>query len=116
MNKKLNQRYITKDEAIQAIRKSRTREEMELSIKSIKCVRLGRSRKIKEVYIKRDSEYCPHCRKSLDLFYLFRGIPRHVYCYWCGGAVIRPDGDRNPYFDYTLLDRYKKEKDAEKGT
>lgn len=97
--------YITKDEAIQAIRNGRTREEMEWGIKSIKATKVKRSKKVARTYYKGkfDEEYCPHCRKKIEVYQLYKEVPKQCYCFWCGGAVIREKGLSNPMFDYSML-------------
>lgn len=98
--------YITKDEAILAIRGCRDREEMEWAIRSIKATRVKRSRKLAHAMYKgpNQDEFCPHCKKSIDVFCLNRNIPKYVYCFWCGGAVERDFGPNNPYFDKSILE------------
>lgn len=96
--------YITKDEAIKAMRSGRTREESEWAIRSVKATKVKRSMKIAPTYYKRGEEYCPHCRKGVEVYCLSASIPRYCYCFWCGGALDRGKGlKRNPVFDYKLV-------------
>ena len=98
--------YITKDEAIRAIKGCRNKEEMEWAIRSIKATKVKRSKRIAHTYTKGpgDEEFCPHCKKSVDIFCLNKKSPRYGYCFWCGGAIVRAWGVKNPYFDDKLLE------------
>jgi hypothetical protein len=31
-------------------------------------------------------------------------MPKYVYCFWCGGAVKRAKGKKNPEFDYSMIE------------
>lgn len=97
--------YITKEEAILAMRKGRNKEESEWAISAVPATKVKRSLKITPSYFKRDEEYCPHCRKKIELYWLSRDVPKFCYCFWCGGAVYRPRavGKKNPMFDYKIL-------------
>lgn len=104
--------YITKDEAIKAIKGCRNKEEMEWAIRSIKATKVKRSKRIAPAIYKGpgDEEFCPHCKKSIDVYCLNKNVPRLVYCFWCGSAVERKYGaPRNPYFDKSILEERDKQ-------
>ena len=102
--------YITKDEAIRAIKGCRNKEEMEWAIRSVKATKVKRSKRIAHTYTKGPAyeEFCPHCKKSVDIFCLNKKSPRYGYCFWCGGAIVRSWGVKNPYFDNSLLEGLEK--------
>lgn len=104
MSKALMNKYITKYDAIQAMKSGRTREESEWAIKSIKAVKLKRSKKVTPTFFKGESERCPHCGRKLEIYDLTYDMPKYVYCFWCGGAVKRAKGKKNPEFDYSMIE------------
>jgi len=53
MIKTKNNCYITKEEAILAMRSGRNKEESEWAIRSVKATKVKRSLKVTETYIKR---------------------------------------------------------------
>lgn len=105
MRRNLCNAYITKEEAILAMRKGRTKEESEWAISAVPATKVKRSMKITPTYLKRGDEYCPHCRRCIELYFLGREVPRFCYCFYCGGALYRPraSGNQNPNFDYKIL-------------
>jgi len=107
MIKTKNNCYITKEEAILAMRSGRNKEESEWAIRSVKATKISKSRKVSQTYIKgkAEEEHCPHCRKKIELYYLSRDVPKLCYCFWCGGALHRDRGftNKNPMFDYNDL-------------
>lgn len=108
--------YITKDEAIKAIKGCRNKEEMEWAIRSIKATKMKRSKRMAHVFTKgpADEEFCPHCKRSVDVFCLNKKVPKYVYCFWCGSAIERDFGPKNPLFDKKILEAYEKEKENAK--
>lgn len=102
--------YITKDEAIRAIKGCRNKEEMEWAIRSIKATKVKRSKRLAKSIIKGrfQEESCPHCKKSVEIFNLDKKTPKYVYCYWCGSAIERDHGPKNPLFDMKLVEERDK--------
>ena len=98
--------YVTKDEAIAAIKGCRNKEEMEWAIRSIKATKVKRSKRLAKMVYKgpADEEYCPHCKKSLYVYCLNKKTPKYVYCLWCGSAIERNFGPKNPLFDKSILE------------
>lgn len=98
-------KYITKEEAILAMRSGRNREEMEWAISAVPATKVKRSMKITPTFTKRDYEMCPHCGKNVEVYNLSREVVKFAYCYRCGGAIYRPHarGLNNPEFDYSIL-------------
>ena len=99
-------RYITKDDVFDAIKgwKTGRKEDLNLSIRAIKTIKVRRSRKLAPVHIESEEEWCPHCRKALKFYDIVNNSPRYCYCMWCGGAIDRLKGNKNGYFDYQLLE------------
>lgn len=97
--------YITKEEAILAMRKGRNKEESEWAISAVPATKVKRSMKIAPTYFSRNEERCPHCRKSVDVYNLSRETCKFTYCWRCGGALYRPHakGVKNPEFNYKIL-------------
>jgi hypothetical protein len=56
MSKALMNKYITKYDAIQAMKSGRTREESEWAIRSLKAVKLKRSKKVTQTFFRGESE------------------------------------------------------------
>lgn len=97
--------YITKEEAIIAMRKGKNKEESEWAISAVPATKVKRSLKITPTYFKRDEEYCPHCRRSIEIYNLSKDVVKFAYCFRCGGAVYRPHarGLNNPEFNYKII-------------
>lgn len=115
--------YITKEEAIIAMRKGKNKEESEWAISAVPATRISKSRKVTETYFKKrtNEEMCPHCRKKIEVYWLTRDVPKLCYCFWCGGAIYRKRGltAKNPWFKYTditeeQMHKWKLEKYADK--
>ena len=110
-------RYTTKAEVMRVLRlcnkQGATAEEREFAIKAIPAIKVCRSKllgKTFEKYIPANrckEEVCPHCGKSIDVYNCSRKIPKYCYCVYCGGAIQRPYGAHNPYFDRKLIREYK---------
>lgn len=99
-------KYITKDEALAALSelpKGPTKKDMYDAIRAIPNTQVNRSMKIAKMHMERNEEWCPHCKKKLPFYELVNPPPKHCYCMYCGGAIERAKGNRNPYFDKSLL-------------
>ena len=98
-------KYLTQDDVLLAIKEWGTKRkgDLVLSIKALPAVRVGRSRKLAMILVKDGEEYCPHCQKGLRFYDIVNGSPKYAYCMWCGGAIERPKGNRNAYFDQNLI-------------
>ena len=106
-------RYVTKYDVMKTLRECNrsgaTAEEREFAIKSIPAVKVSRSKRLGKTFEKyiaasrSKEEICPHCNKSIDVYNCSRKIPKYCYCVYCGGALERPYGAHNPYFDRSIL-------------
>ena len=105
--------YITKEEALEAIKEVKTgrKEDITFAVRSIPGVKVNRSRKLAKVHIERDEEYCPHCHKKLRFYDVVNPPPKFCYCMWCGGAIERLKGNKNAFFDYSLMEGRRVEDD-----
>lgn len=108
---KTNQ-YVTKEEAILAMRSGRDREEMEWAISAIPSTKVKRSLKITPTFKAKGLEVCPHCHRHVDVYNLSKDVGKFAYCWRCGGALYRPHarGLYNPSFDYKMLTPEQAEK------
>lgn len=105
MNKTKSPMYITKEEAVLAMRTGKGKEEQEWAIRAIPARKIRKCGTPAKTFFRGDDERCPHCKKSVDLYYLSKDVPKFCYCLWCGGAIYREKalGKRNPMFDYKAL-------------
>ena len=97
--------YITKQQAMDAIKAvpRLNKEELYWAIRAIPGTKIGKSQQAGRSFETRNQERCPHCGRSIDVYNVHWKIPKHVYCLWCGGAIVRAHGNRNPEFDYEIL-------------
>lgn len=99
--------YIVKDDAMDAINDVHTgrKEDYQWAVRSVPGVKLKRSRYLAKVAIRPDGEeVCPHCHKKLQFYNILNPPPKFCYCLWCGSAIERERGNRNGYFDYSILE------------
>lgn len=96
---------MTKDEVLEVIKewKSGRKEDLTMAVVSIPNVKVKRSKKIGMVHETRGEEWCPHCQKKLRFYDVVNPPPKYCYCMWCGGALERKKGNKNPMFDYNLI-------------
>lgn len=109
-------RYVTKADVMTVLRECNragaNAEEREFAIKSMKAVKISGSRKLGKSFERKTpqgyvEEFCPHCGKSIDVYNCSRKIPKFCYCVFCGGAIQRPFGDKNPLFDMSIVEENK---------
>lgn len=106
-------RYVTKADVMEVLRACNKAgadaEGREFAIKNMKAVKISGSRKLGKSFERKTpqgyvEEFCPHCGKSIDVYNCSRKIPKYCYCVFCGGAIQRPHGDKNPLFDMSIVE------------
>lgn len=106
-------RYVTKADVMEVLRACNRAgadaEGREFAIRNMKPVKISGSRKLGKSFERKTpqgyvEEFCPHCGKSIDVYNCSRKIPKYCYCVFCGGAIQRPRGDKNPLFDMSIVE------------